>query len=523
MAGLFNFYLIWKEKIMIPEYVVTPVVGAVIGYFTNWLAIKMIFRPYTEKRIFNMRVPFTPGLMAKERYVLSKKVGVIISENLLTEEVMVKALISDDIHNNIISLVDKGLDILKNQDITILEAINNFVDIEKNSNYNLSSSLENKISSCIIEVLQKDDLQNNALDFIFNKLEILLKKQVKDMPLEKISSYIETMFSNYGIEYINSVDFENLIEDNMNIWKNNLNEKLIGEIISEEAKEKIKLSIENKVPSVSKLILNLIETPIIEEKLKEIIINLIDENVGKFVSIFISSSKVSESIIESLKKYLTDENNYPKTSQMLIAYIEKLSSMKINEITEKIPKDYKEYPISDVLIKTIRKFCTEENVSNIFKSINKHIIDFEDKNIYDIIKAIEPDIMNKGKLYLKEQLEKIVKGTDLHLYIKKIVNSQVNMFMNMTLGDLSKKVTQDNINKIKIILLRVYDFMIQKAMLNMLKAMNISKIVEDRINDFEIEEAENIVLQVVDRELKSITLIGGVLGFVIGLLPILIN
>lgn len=505
---------------MISEYVLTPVVGAVIGYFTNWLAIKMIFRPYTEKRIFNMKVPFTPGLMAKERYVLSKKVGVIISENLLTEEVMVKALISDKIHNNILNLIDNGLNTLKTQDSTILDLINNFADIEKNSNYNLSNSLENKISNFIIKILQRDDLQNNALDFIVYKLEKLLKTQVKDMPIEKISLYFQNIFSNYGTEYINSIDFENLIIDNMNIWRNNLDEKIIGEIISEEAKDKIKLSIETKVPSVSKLILNLIETPIIEQKFREIIISLIDENIGKFVSIFINSSKVSESIIDSLKKYLADENNYPKTSQMIIAYLEKLSAMKVNEITEKIPENYH---ISDIIIKSIRKFCTEENILNIFKSLNKHIIEFENKNIYDIIKAIEPDIIDKGKDYLKQQLKKVIDSNSLYLYINKIINSQLTMFMNTTAGDLLNKVTQENIEKLKAILLKTYDFIIQKAMLNMLKAMNISKIVEDRINDFEIEEAEAIVLQVIDRELKSITMIGGVLGFIIGLLPVLIN
>ena len=42
-------------KIIIPVFV-----GAIIGYITNWLAIKMLFRPHGEKKIFGIKLPFTP-------------------------------------------------------------------------------------------------------------------------------------------------------------------------------------------------------------------------------------------------------------------------------------------------------------------------------------------------------------------------------------------------------------------------------------------------------------------------------
>ena len=44
--------------------VILPVlVGATIGYFTNFLAIKMLFRPRKEVRIKGVRLPFTPGII----------------------------------------------------------------------------------------------------------------------------------------------------------------------------------------------------------------------------------------------------------------------------------------------------------------------------------------------------------------------------------------------------------------------------------------------------------------------------
>lgn len=47
------------------SYLLGPLTGGIIGYFTNWLAIKMMFRPHKAKYIFGMKIPFTPGLMPK--------------------------------------------------------------------------------------------------------------------------------------------------------------------------------------------------------------------------------------------------------------------------------------------------------------------------------------------------------------------------------------------------------------------------------------------------------------------------
>ena len=48
-------------------YIIPPLVGGVIGYVTNDIAIRMLFRPHTAKHIMGWRVPFTPGIIPKEK------------------------------------------------------------------------------------------------------------------------------------------------------------------------------------------------------------------------------------------------------------------------------------------------------------------------------------------------------------------------------------------------------------------------------------------------------------------------
>jgi len=63
-----------------------PVFGGVIGYFTNDLAIKMLFRPYRPYYLFKRRLPLTPGLIPSNQGRLAQRVADTIMGSLLTPE-----------------------------------------------------------------------------------------------------------------------------------------------------------------------------------------------------------------------------------------------------------------------------------------------------------------------------------------------------------------------------------------------------------------------------------------------------
>ncbi|MBF2008660.1 DUF445 domain-containing protein [Chlorogloeopsis fritschii PCC 9212] len=67
-------------------YVSPPILGGVIGYFTNDIAIKMLFRPYRAIYIGGRRLPFTPGLIPRNQERLAKNISNTIMGSLLTPE-----------------------------------------------------------------------------------------------------------------------------------------------------------------------------------------------------------------------------------------------------------------------------------------------------------------------------------------------------------------------------------------------------------------------------------------------------
>ena len=78
------------------KYIVTPIIGAIIGYVTNWIAVKMLFRPRKEVRVFGKRLPFTPGVIPRGQARLAKAVGNVVETQLLTPEYMGEKLLSEE-------------------------------------------------------------------------------------------------------------------------------------------------------------------------------------------------------------------------------------------------------------------------------------------------------------------------------------------------------------------------------------------------------------------------------------------
>ena len=64
---------------------------------------------------------------------------------------------------------------------------------------------------------------------------------------------------------------------------------------------------------------------------------------------------------------------------------------------------------------------------------------------------------------------------------------------------------------------RIITEFIEDTVIKATASIRLSKMIEDRINKFEIEELEKIAIKVVRAELRHIEILGGILGFIIGI------
>lgn len=86
-----------------------PLIGAVIGYITNSIAIKMLFRPYKAVYLFGKRLPFTPGIVPRRRDDLAKTLGDVIVDKLFNADDLELVFTSDYLSDAVADTVTKAL------------------------------------------------------------------------------------------------------------------------------------------------------------------------------------------------------------------------------------------------------------------------------------------------------------------------------------------------------------------------------------------------------------------------------
>ncbi len=101
------------------KIIAAPVVGALIGYLTNWIAVKMLFHPRYEIRIWGRKLPFTPGVIPKGQPRLARGIGNVVKNQLLTTEVMRGILLSDKMKNQLADAVRNWISQRKASQVTL--------------------------------------------------------------------------------------------------------------------------------------------------------------------------------------------------------------------------------------------------------------------------------------------------------------------------------------------------------------------------------------------------------------------
>lgn len=107
-----------------------PLVGAVIGLITNDIAIRMLFHPRKPVYIGKWRVPFTPGLIPKEKARVAKSLGNVISTQLLDTPTLKKVFLSDKVLHKIRRALEVFVDQNRRNTQTVEEVILNFAPKE---------------------------------------------------------------------------------------------------------------------------------------------------------------------------------------------------------------------------------------------------------------------------------------------------------------------------------------------------------------------------------------------------------
>nr|WP_199315766.1 DUF445 domain-containing protein [Nostoc sp. PCC 7120 = FACHB-418] len=163
-------------------YVSPPILGGIIGYFTNDIAIKMLFRPYRAIYIGGRRVPFTPGLIPRNQERLAKNISDTIMGSLLTPDELQKLarrlLKTERVQGAILWLLQLAIDQIK-------------TDTDKKSAKIVAGILRDLIGESLPRLLKvlarREDFLEAQINQIFD--QILLELQLSEEQASRLADW----------------------------------------------------------------------------------------------------------------------------------------------------------------------------------------------------------------------------------------------------------------------------------------------------------------------------------------------
>lgn len=150
-----------------------PVVGAVIGYFTNHIAVKMMFKPLEPVYVFGKQLPLTPGIIPKNKKRIARALGKAVSESLLTEKDLAAGFTKPDVKDKVVNLIYEKLSDEAFKAATAEELASEYIGEEKTkkAKKKINNALADKITGAVAGLDIEGILQTVGVNAILSKLQ----------------------------------------------------------------------------------------------------------------------------------------------------------------------------------------------------------------------------------------------------------------------------------------------------------------------------------------------------------------
>ncbi len=156
----------WK----LVNYISLPIIGALIGWFTNYIAVKMLFRPQRAVKFLGISIQ---GLVPRRQKDLANKIAQTVEQNLISHRDVEAVLQSAETQAEIESLLEKQIESFMKEKLASIPMLGMFLqgDMLNNVKGKLVQHLKASIPEFVDGLVGKVSSRLNFQDIVREKVE----------------------------------------------------------------------------------------------------------------------------------------------------------------------------------------------------------------------------------------------------------------------------------------------------------------------------------------------------------------
>jgi uncharacterized membrane protein YheB (UPF0754 family) len=513
-----------EEIVLLITQIILPILlGAIIGFVTNAIAIKMLFRPLTKKYIGKIPIPLTPGIIPKQRESLAHSIADMVSNQLFSPEVVKNHINSDNFR---LDLRSKLFDFTKPTEDNTKNFLKNLLSIIRAKSFrSFVNSLGEVVIRAIFEI-RISDLAPEETE-VRSLMAGLSKSIVLGAPGKRLESFLHSWLEELKT---NEVPLEQLVFSKA--LQNTLKELFIS-----------------SYPAIKKVLMEWLRNPVMRKELSKQGRSVLRDILGKLnplQRIVVSAGQYDKTldenmgsiivdILNSIDSFLTSDATKEELFSKITETLANLAQSNIKDLDERFRiNTVQELSLGFRRLKIA--LVKKENHQKVFEKIEQQFQDKPELKIGDLLKDVTGHTSDSLKESIFVAFEKW--SQDENAVIETLESLQKRFGALFTDGNVEiiSKTTPEEDNqktprkseeaKTNEILLGIENILIDimnSVVPKLVAEFDIYGLVVDRINSLEMIKVEQLLLGIISRHLRYINIFGAILGGIIGASQVLVR
>lgn len=521
------------EILKLSKYAGPPVIGAFIGYLTNHVAIKMLFRPLKPWKVAGIRVPMTPGVIPSKREEFAENMGGVVGDHLLTSTEIGNGLQNEAFQRHLFNLIKDRIEKLLQLDLGNLGSIvpgkfRVYFDIgRKTIIYQVKEKIRGVINSDEFLKIADQLIEQRMEQFFEREIGTVISGAQREMAYGFIEKNIARMFQGEIMEQW-AEDFVH-----QQVYSILHKGKSLTDIFPKSLLDLLQVTLEKQTPQLLKRLATIISEPDVREKMIKGGCAAIDsfiDSMGPMADMARGFLRM-ETVDAKIREYLIEKNDD------IVAWLESAEMQaKVVQILRERSGEFLQKPIVQFIKsddqKIIDEFCArcaqqmmlvlrEKEVSvlltSMIKSNMESYFESEATTLQQIgTMLLGEESLKEKKAWLKREFYTILRSPETFDLIDSLVDSMAATLLQKKIGRLGNIIPAGVKEGITNSLQVTTSAMLAAEVPGLVDSLNIKGIVTEKVNSLDLLKLEGLLLSIMQEQFKYINLFGALLGFIIG-------
>ncbi len=517
-------------------YLIPPLLGALIGYVTNYIAIRMLFRPLRPWRLLGLRVPLTPGIIPAKRGELARKMGEMVGEHLLTVDDVGQAFGKESIQRELRLAVTDKLGIFLDRELGPLETL--IPDRFRARFRELVDLLRGKAVKLVFDYLQSDAFDEKLRDYLQRQGDQILARDLASFLTPQRYRDLQLHLDGKYAEFFQSPKVANAIGTYVDQKTEKLltSDRPLREILPKDLVELLLAQLEKELPPLAEKFGGMLYDPQFRKRLvkkgKQAIDSFLDSLGGLtgLLSGFIDLNKIYDKIPAFLDKagdeianWLREAETQEQLAKLLRERVDGLLDRSLASYLEKLPYEkvvgVRQF-IRTQVVETVQSRRTVDTALILTESAIDRI---KDRSFDNLLRTVMPEGgVDKTRDQLADKLLEVIRSPEARTALETILTEQSEEWIyRKPLGLLSAKLPGDLRKELESAICQLVEEMLKKEAPRLVETLNVRKMVEEKVNGLDILQVEGLLMGIMQEQFKYINLFGALLGFLIGFINLL--